>query len=130
MNSAPSATKTQNGPPPAAPTLTRLRDLSGPRQALLRLFQTINFGHVDGLEVRGGEPVFNPAPLVFIELKLDAEDDRREEHDLGNFDLRAEALRLLVELDGLGDGTIERIDVRYGIPRRMIVEARLRRVAQ
>jgi hypothetical protein len=104
MNSAPSATNTHKGPPPAAPKLPRLRDLSGPRQALLRLFQTINFGHVDGLEVRGGEPVFNPAPLVFIELKLDAEDGRREEHDLGNFDLRVEALRLLAELDGLGDG--------------------------
>src|ERR1039457_393805 len=130
MNSAPSATNTHKGPPPAAPKLPRLRDLSGPRQALLRLFQPINFGHVDGLEVRGGEPVFNPAPLVFIELKLDAEDGRREEHNLGNFDLRAEALRLLAELDGLGDGTIERIDVRYGIPRRIIVESRLRRVAQ
>jgi len=92
MNSASSATNTHNGPPPAASKLPRLRDLSGPRQALLRLFQTINFGHVDRLEVRGGEPVFNAAPLVFIELKLDAEDGRREEHDLGNFDLRVESL--------------------------------------
>lgn len=129
MNSA-SATNDQNGAPPAAAGIRRFRQLSGPRKALLRLFQTINFGHVDGLEVRAGEPVFNPAPLVFVELKLDAEDAPRREGDLGAFDLRAEVIRLLDELDRLGDGTIERIDVRHGIPRRMVVEARSQAVVQ
>ena len=130
MKSASSATNDHNGPPPAAPNITRFRHLSGPRQALLRLFQTINFGHVDGLEVRGGEPVFNPAPLVFVELKLDAEDRPRDEHNVKTFDLRAEVIRLLTELDRLSNGTIERIDIRYGIPRRMIVEARSQEVVQ
>ena len=130
MNSASSATNDQNGTPPAAPSITQFRQLSGPRKALLRLFQTVNFGHIDGLEVRGGEPVFNPAPLVFVELKLDAEESPRRERDLGTFDLRAEAIRLLDELDRLGNGTVERIDVRHGIPRRMIVEARSQAVVQ
>jgi len=31
-------------------------------------------------------------------------------------------------LDRLGNGSIERIDIRYGIPRRMIVEARSQEV--
>ena len=61
---------------------------------------------------------------MFIELKLDAEDRAARRARVNRFDLRAEVIRLLAELDRLGNGTIERIDIRYGIPRRMIVEAR------
>lgn len=35
-------------------------DLSAPKQRLLRLFQAINFGRVEELEVREGEPQFSP----------------------------------------------------------------------
>ena len=116
--------------PRRQPALPGFRDLSEPRQALVRLFQTINFGHLDGLEVREGEPLFNPAPAVFIELKLDGEAAPRGECDLTGFDLRAEVIRFLAELDRLGNGTIERIDIRYGIPRRMVFEARPQGVSQ
>src|SRR5260370_102438 len=81
--------------PPRAPSLARPRELSGPRWVCRRSCQTITFGHVEGLEERGGEPVSSPASVVVIEVKLEAEDGRRDEHDLGNFNLRAEALRLL-----------------------------------
>ena len=129
MNSA-SATNNQIGTPTALPKDAAFRDLSGPRQALVRLFQNVNFGHVDGLEVCGGEPVFNPAPAVFVELKLDAEETPRSERDLHTFDLRSEVVRLLAELDRLGNGTVERIDIRYGIPRRVVLQARLEGVLQ
>ena len=71
-----------------------------------------------------------PLPSCSSSLKLDAEDRPRDEHNVNTFDLRAEVIRLLTELDRLGNGTIERIDIRYGIPRRMIVEARSQEVVQ
>lgn len=64
-----------------------LQDLSAPSQRLLRLFQTINFGRVEELEIRNGEPRFSPAPRVLVELKLDREDGPRAERQLGQFQL-------------------------------------------
>jgi len=107
---------------------TRFSELSGPRQALVRLLQSINFGYIEGLEVRGCEPMFNPAPTVIVEVKLDAGNDPRLEAVLDDFDLRAELLRLMEQLNSLGDGTIDRIDVRFGVPRRALIERLIREV--
>lgn len=54
-------------------TNMHLRQLSAPRQTLVRLFQSINHGQIEDLEVRSGEPAFSPAPRVLI----DAADWRR-----------------------------------------------------
>ncbi len=100
----------------------RLSQLSTPRQALVRLLQSINFGYVDGLEVRCGEPVFNPAPMVFVEVKLDASNGPRPEMESADFELLSEVTRLMEQFDQLGDGSIERIDIRHGVPRRVVIE--------
>jgi hypothetical protein len=100
----------------------RFSQLSGPRQALVRLFQSINFGYVESLDVRGGEPIFSPAPTVFVEVKLDAANEPRPEVNLADFELGTEVTRLLAQLNEIGDGFIERIDIRYGIPRRALIE--------
>ena len=65
----------------------QMEDLTPARQRLLRLFQTINFGRVEELEIRNGEPAFSPAPRVFVELKLDVEDGPRPESGLNRFPL-------------------------------------------
>ena len=100
----------------------RFSQLSAPRQALVRLFQSIGFGYLQGLEIRTGEPVFNPAPVVFVEVKLDAGDERPPEVSLTDFELRSEVIRLTEQFDEVGDGLIERIDVRHGIPWRALIE--------
>ncbi|MBI4902878.1 MAG: hypothetical protein HY820_04535 [Acidobacteria bacterium] len=107
---------------------TQFAQLSAPRQALLRLIQTLGFGYIEGLEVRSGEPVFNPSPIVMAERKLDAENAAHQEADLAGLMLRGEVVRLMEELDRLGNGTIDRIDVRYGVPRRVLIEWPLREV--
>ncbi len=106
----------------------RFSQLSAPRQVLVRLLQSINFGYVEGLEIRDGQPVFSPAPTVFVEVKLDAENEPRPEVDFTDFELRSEVTRLVEQLDQLGNGSIDRIDVRYGVPRRAVIERPLREV--
>ncbi len=101
----------------------RFRQLSAPRQALVRLFQTVNFGRIEDLEIRRSEPAFNPAPLVLLDLKLDTEEGPRPEHALTDFVLCDEVRRLMARLDEIENGCIQRIEVRAGIPRRLIVEA-------
>jgi hypothetical protein len=103
---------------------THFRQLSAPRQALVRLFQSINFGRIEDLEVRSGEPVLNPAPRVLIAVDLHCDEGPRPESELGDFAIRQEIVRLMDRLHDLGDGTVEHIEVRAGLPRRMVVEAK------
>ncbi len=105
------------------PDTTRLQDLSAPQQRLVRLFQMINFGRIEELEIRNGEPRFNPAPRVLVELKLDRDDGPRPERSLEQFQLLEQVVRFFDQLARLGDGTIECIEVRHGLPFRMVVEA-------
>jgi hypothetical protein len=103
----------------------RFTQLSAPRQALVRLFQSVNFGQINGLTVRNGEPVFHPEPTVFVDVKLDGDENSRPEADLADFTLRDEVRRLLEHLDQLQNGRIEWIEVRSGVPRRVIIERHL-----
>ena len=100
----------------------RFTQLSAPWQALVRLFQSINFGQVLGIVVQNGDPVFHPAPTVLLDVKLDADEGIRQEADLPDFALRDEVRRLIARLDGIKQGRIERIEVRSGIPRRVVIE--------
>jgi hypothetical protein len=102
---------------------TAFHDLSPDRARLVRLFQTINFGRIEELEIRNGEPRFSPAPRVFVELKLDSADGPRPETCLSDFALRRPLDRFFEQVARLEDGTIERIDIRHGLPFRMVIEA-------
>ena len=101
----------------------RFSDLSAARQALVRLCQTINHGSIEDLRVRHCEPVFDPMPVALKDVKLDSDEGPRPELALGDFVLSDEVLRLVRLLDELGCGTIHRVEVRAGIPRRIILES-------
>ena len=100
----------------------RFSHLSQARQVLVRLCQTINHGSIEDLEVRRSEPVFNPAPVMLRDVKLDADEVPRPELALSDFALSEQVCRLLRMLDKLESGSIRHIEVRAGIPRRMLVE--------
>lgn len=105
--------------------LERFTQLSAPRQALVRLFQSVNFGHILNVAIENGDPVYHPEPSVMLDVKLDADECERQEADLPDFALRDEVRRLMARLDQLKNGRIERIEVRSGIPRRVVIERRL-----
>jgi hypothetical protein len=105
--------------------ILRFSQLSAPRQALVRLFQTLDFGHIVGVVIQNSDPVFHPEPIVLVDVKLDSEEGERQESDLPDFVLRAEVCRLMARFDELKNGRIERIEVRAGIPRRVIIERRV-----
>jgi hypothetical protein len=102
---------------------TRFQQLSAPRQALVRLCQSINFGRIEDLEIRRYEPVLAPAPQVFLDVRLDIEDTARPEQELTDFALPEEICRLMTHLNAISDGKIERIEVRAGLARRLILDA-------
>jgi hypothetical protein len=101
----------------------RFSELSAPRQAFIRRCQRLGFGTIRSLEVRDCEPVLGPKTEVLLDLKLNAEEELRAEQDLGDFVVPSEILRLLSRLDSIRDGNVEEIEVRAGVPRRMVFKA-------
>lgn len=109
-------------PPQLVP---RLSDLSAPRQALVRLCQSIDFGQILGLQIRNREPAFSPPPSVLLDIRLDDSSGERAESELTDFTLRDEVCQLLDRIGGMENGCVQRIEVRAGIPRRVLIEAKI-----
>ena len=104
-------------------TELRFSELSALRQALIRRCQRMGFGKILRLDVRDGQPVFAPGTEVLLDVKLDSTETRRPEQDLPDFVLCAAVGRFVEQLDSIRDGTVEQIEVRAGIPVRMIFKA-------
>lgn len=107
------------------PKARRFSQLSSARQTLVRMLQTVSFGELQSVRVQDGDPLFDQACVMLVDAKLDKEEVSRPEIELADFELRAEVGRLMSWLDELKNGTIHRIEVRAGIPRRLVFESRL-----
>jgi hypothetical protein len=82
-----------------------------------------NSGSIEDLRVEQSEPVFNPAPVVLKDVKLDSEEGPRPELALADFVVSNEVLRLKMLFDEMRCGVIRHIEVRGGIPRRIVLES-------
>lgn len=99
----------------------RKSDLSPARRRLVELMQQINYGQIEGLEVRGGEPVFDPRPGVRYEVKLGAKDSApRPESAAQDFHLKPALVALFERFDELVDVKIERVEVQGGLPFKLV----------
>jgi hypothetical protein len=101
----------------------RFAEISVQRQAFVRRCQHIAFGEIRALVVTAGEPVFGETTEVLMDLKLDNEERPRPELALPDFALAQEVVRLFAKLDEIGNGTIKHIEIRAGLPRRIVVKA-------
>ncbi len=91
--------------------------LSTPQQRLLEAMQKTNYGRIEGICVRGGQPVFDPLPRIVKDVKLGTgENGARSELDSGDFALKREHIELFEQLRRLGDGTIECLVIKGGLP--------------
>jgi len=95
--------------------------LPRPRQRLVALMQTINFGRIEDLNVRGGDPVFDGSPRVVHEFKFGGENGPRPEREVGDLMLKNQVGDLFRQVDRLGTATIEVLEVKHGLPFRMFV---------
>jgi hypothetical protein len=101
-----------------------LSQLSPARQHLVAMMQDINFGWVEGLVVREGEPVLDdPEPKVFREIKFGGDNVPRGAAGAGDYALKAQVIELFQHFDRLRNGRIEVLTVKHGLPFVMHVEA-------
>lgn len=96
--------------------------LSAPRRRLLEIMQRLNFGRVDDLEIRNGDPVFNPVPRIVQDIKLGGENGPRPEIDSADFVLKTQVAEFFDHLSRLGNGSVESIEVKHGLPFRLVIE--------
>ncbi len=89
---------------------------------LVKLMQRLNFGRVEGLVVQQGEPVLDPPPRLVREVKFCAENGPRHEANRDDFALKAQVCELFAHIEAIGNGVIASIEVKHGLPFRMIVE--------
>ena len=101
----------------------RFSELSAARQAFIRRCQELDHGTIRVLEVHDGEPVFGPSTEVLHDLKLDGDRVPRPELDLADFVGPREVRRLISMLDAFRNGIIDCVEVRTGVPRRIIFKA-------
>ena len=99
--------------------------LSTSQKRLLEAMQKMNFGRIENLSIRGGEPVLNPAPRVVKDVKLGADNGARPELESDDFALKREHIELFENLKQLGNGTIECIEIKAGLPFRITVEQQM-----
>jgi len=60
--------------------------------------------------------------MVYVDVKLDSDEQPRAEANSAEFLLRSEVIRLLSTLDQIHTGRITKLEVRAGIPKRVVFE--------
>ena len=97
--------------------------LSPKRQTVIRLCQSINYGHIQNLKVEDQEPVLEGTSVVATtDIRLDADDPGRGDLEVDDFVLREEVTRLIALFDRIQNATISKIEVRAGLPHRISLE--------
>jgi hypothetical protein len=82
---------------------------------LVELLQNLNFGRIEGLRVKAGEPTFEPAPRLIQKLKMGGENGPRRETVLPDFWLKAQTIEMLEAIARIGDGQVLAIEVKNGL---------------
>jgi hypothetical protein len=96
--------------------------LSPNRRLLIEAMQQLNFGRIEELHVRAGDPSFSRPPRLIQDIKLGGENSPRPELGLEDFVLRSTVVDMFDHFDRIRDGVIAMIEVRHGLPFRLVVE--------
>ena len=94
--------------------------LSPARRRLIAGMQRNPFSRIENLGVTGGDPEFGPSTRWIAETKLGVTDGARSEAGLTDFVLKREHADLFAQFDVIGTGDILTLEVRAGLPFRII----------
>ena len=89
---------------------------------MLVKMQQLNFGRIENLVIKGGQPVLSPPPRVVREVKFGGENGPRPEASIKDFTLKAQVVELFRHMDEIRDGVIGVLEIQHGLPFRMVME--------
>lgn len=96
-------------------------NLSPAYQSLVQAVQGLNFGRIECLTIRNGEPCYEQPPHIVEEIKLASKLDRQADPSETGFTLKNEFAVLFAHLRHLRDGVVD-IEVRHSVPFRLIID--------
>jgi hypothetical protein len=88
-------------------------------QRLVELMQRLHFGQILDLHIRAGQPVLNPLPRLVRDRKLGSEPTPRPASAREDFLLKEQVVELFAYFEHIGDGVIDLIEVKHGLPFRL-----------
>ena len=92
------------------------QSLSPERRKFVKILQRINHGYIQGLRIKDSEPMLEPPPKAVRTLKFPGSNSPRPEIDIREFVLKANVKQFFEFLDSFGNGVIDVIEVRDGLP--------------
>jgi hypothetical protein len=95
------------------------------RKRLIELCQSLNFGKIEDLPVREGQPHFDSQTRVIKEVKFCAENGPRGDFANPRFLHKPQIEDLLRQLDELQDAHIDILEIKHGLPFKMEIQASL-----
>jgi hypothetical protein len=102
-------------PPPALHHRTT-RDLTAAENSLLQVMRQYQFGRIENVLVRAGQPILDgEMKIVHVEY-LGGANSGTKVPTSDEFELRQPVRDLFDRLQRLGDGTIVRLDFKHGLP--------------
>jgi len=96
--------------------MSTYQKLTPARQRLVKLMFQVQFGLLRNLRITRGQPDLGPALEVVEDVKLDSQWEPRSEPQPDDFELKDQVKKLFVELDRIGDGTLEELIIRHNLP--------------
>ena len=112
----PSGVNSRSSPGSMSDTVASKASLSPARRRLLEICQKINFGRIENLSIRDGEPVLDPLPSIVQQLKFGGENGPRPELGTADCCLKEEHVQLFDVFDQLQNGVIATLEVQNGLP--------------
>jgi len=93
-----------------------------PRRKMIELMQRVNFGRIERLAIRHGNPVLDPHPTVVREHKFGGgENGPRPELGAADFLLKQQVIELFALFGQLKNGVIDVLEIKHGLPFRVTV---------
>lgn len=102
--------------------------LAPAQRRTVRIIEALGFGVIERLSIREGVPCYDPDPRIVQAIKLDSEPERPSDRSSPDLTLKKEFETLFDQLKQLRDGTVD-IEIRHGVPFRLIVERSCRELA-
>ena len=92
------------------------KDLTVAQACLLQIIRECQFGRIENLPVRDGQPVFNRDVKVVRAARLGCNDSGTKLVTGDEFELKRPVRDLFDQLTRIGNGTVLRLEFRHGLP--------------
>jgi hypothetical protein len=94
----------------------KTQELSPGQRSLVELMQVHQFGRIQNMPVRDGQPILDSTVNVVRVARLGGESDPLKLTNAEDFELKRQVRDLFDELARLENGTVIRLEFRHGLP--------------